>query len=150
MATTFSNLLYHIVFSTKDRMPAIGPEIRERLYEYIGGIVRGEGGILLEIGGVHDHVHLLPKFKADTSVATMVRQIKTNSSKWMNDETEGVGRFEWQVGYAAFSVSESRVPAIRKYIQGQEQHHERVSFRDELVALLEKHGIEYDERYLLG
>lgn len=150
MANTFANLLYHIVFTTKDLMPAIGPEIQERLYEYIGGITRGQSAILLEIGGVHDHVHLLAKLKAETSVAEMVRQIKSNSSKWMNEETEGVGRFEWQTGYAAFSVSESRVPAIRKYIQGQEQHHERVSFRDELVTLLEKHGIEYDEQSLLG
>ena len=150
MASTFTNLLYHAVFSTKDRVPAIHEGVRERLYEYMGGIIRGERGVLLEIGGVPDHVHLLMKLKSDMAIAEIVRLIKSNSSKWLNDSNGPTGRFEWQTGYGAFSVSESQVRKVRKYIQTQESHHAKVSFRDELIALLEKHGIEYDERYLLG
>ena len=150
MASTFTNLLYHAVFSTKDRTPAIHEGLRERLYEYMGGIIRGERGVLLEIGGVPDHVHLLMKLKSDMAIAEIVRLIKSNSSKWLNDSNSPTGRFEWQTGYGAFSVSESQVRKVRKYIQTQEGHHAKISFRDELITLLEKHGIEYDERYLLG
>jgi putative transposase len=150
MASTFTNLLFHIVFSTKDRTPSIHEGLRERLYEYMGGIIRGERGTLLEIGGVPDHVHLLAKLKSDISIAEMVRLVKSNSSKWVNELNGSTGRFEWQTGYGAFSVSESQAKKVRKYIQDQESHHAKVSFRDELITLLKKHGIEYDERYLLG
>ena len=150
MASTFTNLLFHIVFSTKDRTPSIHDGLRERLYEYMGGIIRGERGTLLEIGGVPDHVHLLAKLKSDISVTEMVRLVKSNSSKWVNESIDPTGRFEWQTGYGAFSVSESQARKVRTYIQTQESHHAKVSFRDELITLLKKHGIEYDERYLLG
>jgi putative transposase len=150
MASTFTNLLFHIVFSTKDRTPSIHEGLRERLYEYMGGIIRGERGTLLEIGGVPDHVHLLAKLKSDISIAEMVRLVKSNSSKWVNESIGLTGRFEWQTGYGAFSVSESQAKKVGKYIQDQESHHTKVSFRDELITLLKKHGIEYDERYLLG
>lgn len=106
--------------------------------------------MLLEIGGMPDHVHILARFKADASVAEMIRKIKSPSSKWMNERPDARERFEWQGGYGAFSVSESRLPAVRKYIQNQKEHHARISFRDELIALLKAHGIQYDERYLLG
>jgi putative transposase len=150
MASTFTNLLYHIVFSTKYRVPAIQEDFRERLYEYIGGIIRGEGGVLLEIGGVSDHIHLLAKIKADTAVSVMVRLIKSNSSKWSHQLAPPSARFDWQRGYGAFSVSESQLPRVRRYIQNQETHHAKVSFQDELITLLKRNRIEYDERYLLG
>jgi len=150
MSSTFANLIYHIVFSTKNRVPSITPEVKGDLHAYLGGIVRSEGGISLEIGGVADHVHLLVKLKPVLAVAGALRTIKSNSSRWMNDEKRPRERFEWQDGYAALSVSESQVAAVRRYIQRQEEHHKKVSFRDELVALLEKNGIPYDERYLLG
>jgi REP-associated tyrosine transposase len=150
MAGTFTNLLYHVVFSTKDRVPMIHKDVQERLYEYMGGIIRGEGGVLLEIGGVADHVHLLTKLKADTAIAVLLRLLKSNSSGWVNDNRLVPGRFAWQTGYAAFSVSESQVEAVRRYIRNQEAHHAKVSFKDELIALLKKHRIEYDERYILG
>jgi putative transposase len=150
MADSFTNLLYHLVFSTKDRRPRITDDIRERLYEYMGGIIRGERGCLLEVGGVPDHVHLLARFKSDVAVAEMVKRIKAKSSKWLNELPGRSVRFQWQVGYAAFSVSESRVPAVRTYIQRQPEHHAKVSLREELASLLEKNGIEFDERYLLG
>jgi putative transposase len=150
MATTFSNLLYHIVFSTKNRVPFIHPGLRGPLYEYMGGILRGEGGILLEIGGMPDHVHFLAKIKTDIAVAMMIKLVKGKSSKWVNAENSPEQHFEWQEGYGAFSVSASHVDRVRRYIRNQERHHRRVPFRDELIALLNRHAISYDERYLLG
>jgi REP-associated tyrosine transposase len=150
MAHTFSNLLYHIVFSTKERVPLIREDLEERLYAYTGGIVRGEGGILLEIGGTADHVHLLAKFKTDVAVSTMLKKIKGKSSKWVNDLPDYADPFYWQEGYGIFSVSESAVERVRRYIRGQKEHHRRVSFKDELITLLRRQRIPFDERYLLG
>ena len=150
MATTFSNLLYHLVFSTKNRQPMIRADIRDPLYEYMGGILRNEGGILLEIGGMPDHVHLLAKIKTDIAVSEMVKKVKAKSSKWLNERQGSHERFEWQVGYGIFSVSASLAEKVSAYIRSQEEHHRRVPFRDELISLLERNGIVYDERYLLG
>jgi REP element-mobilizing transposase RayT len=104
----------------------------------------------LEIGGVPDHVHLLVKLKADLAVAAAVRLIKANSSGWINEHRKIQGRFEWQVGYFAVSVSESRAAEVCRYIQSQQEHHTRISFRDELMKLLKKHRIPFDEKYFLG
>ena len=148
MAGTFTNLLYHIVFSTKHRQPLITTTLQEELYKYMGGIVRGEGGTHLVIGGMTDHVHLVARFKADKSVSHMLQLIKANSSKWSNERPEQNSRFAWQTGYAAFSVSESQVGAVRDYVRRQDEHHRISSFQEELLALLRKHEIDYDERYL--
>ena len=147
MASTLTNLLYHVVFSTKGRMPLIRSEIREPLYRYLGGIVRNQKGKLIEIGGVADHVHLLVRFPASRAVSDMLRDLKSDSSKWLNRERPR-DRFAWQTGYGAFTVSQSQVGTVRRYIRGQEEHHRRHSFKEELLGLLKKHGIEYDERYL--
>lgn len=147
MAGTYTNLLYHIVFSTKERRQLITPAIEEDLYSYIGGIVRGVGGVQLEIGGVADHVHLLIKLKPMLAVSDVVRDIKANSSKWLN-ERSAIYKFAWQDGFAAFTVSESQVAAVRAYIRGQKEHHARMSFQDEVLALLKRHRVEFDERYL--
>jgi REP element-mobilizing transposase RayT len=148
MASTLTNLLYHVVFSTKNREPMVTAPVRENLYQYIGGIVRGEGGTLVEIGGTSDHVHLVVRFKSEPSVATMVKIIKSKSSKWLNEQPRRPGRFEWQRGYAAFTVSASQLEKVRVYVRNQEQHHRRRPFQEELRQLLDKHGIEYEERYL--
>jgi putative transposase len=148
MPSTFTNLLYHIVFSTKQREPLIIENLREELYKYIGGIIRGEEGILIEIGGIDDHIHLLVKIKPSISISEMLNKIKANSSKWVNENNKSPRRFQWQEGYAAFTVSESQVPPVREYIQNQEDHHKRISFQDEFIALLEKHGVSYDPRYI--
>ena len=147
MARTYTKLIYHIVFSTKERVPLITAEIRDRLYPYLGGVIRGEKGSLTEIGGIADHVHILARFGAAVAVSEMVKRIKGNSSHWLGQEL-GVW-FAWQIGYGAFTVSESQVAAVRKYIQRQEEHHKRVSFKDELISLLRKHRIEFDEDDLL-
>jgi putative transposase len=148
VAGTFTNLLYHVVFSTKGRAPMISDRLRLDLYSYMGGIIRGEGGVLLEIGGMPDHVHLLVKLKPAKSISEMLNRIKAKSSKWMNEEKLKLRKFGWQDGYAAFSVSESQVEGVRGYIQNQECHHRQLTFQEEFRALLEKHGIAYEERYV--
>jgi putative transposase len=148
MPSTYTNLLYHIVFSTKDRIPLITDNLQEEVYKYIGGIIRNEGGIQLEVGGTSDHIHILAKLKPAVSVSEMLNRIKSNSSKWANEEKMQLRKFGWQEGYAAFSVSESQVPTVKQYIRGQKEHHRKQSFQEEFVALLERHGIEYDPRYL--
>lgn len=147
MAGTYTNLLYHIVFSTKNRMPLVSSTMQTELYAYIGGIVRAEGGTLLEIGGVSDHVHLLLKHKPTISVSGMLNRIKANSSKWANEKRKP-HVFAWQDGYSAFTVSESQVASVRNYIRTQESHHQRLSLKDEMKALLKRNGIPYDDRYL--
>lgn len=148
MPTTYSNLIYHIVFSTKQRLPLIDDQWKEELYRYVGGIIRAEGGVLLEIGGIADHVHILAKFKPAISVAEMLNKIKANSSKWANDHKMKMRKFGWQEGYSAFSVSESQIPKLAHYIQNQEEYHCKQSYQEELLALLERHGIEFDPKYL--
>src|SRR5438046_1372234 len=115
----FTNLLFHIVFSTKDSAALITAEIQQELFNYIGGILREQGGVLLEIGAVSDHIHLPVKIKAEQSVSEIVRLVKANSSKWLNEKDGRQMRFEWQSGYGAFTVSESQIGPVRKYITSQ-------------------------------
>ena len=150
MASSLTHLIYHIVFSTKERCPLVTENLSVELYPYMAGIIRGEGGASLRIGGVSDHVHILTKLPASKSLSEILRRIKGNSSKWVNEQPRFCGQFAWQRGYAAFSVSQSVVERVAAYIGRQKEHHQAVSFHDELVSLLEKHGVEYDERYLLG
>jgi REP element-mobilizing transposase RayT len=117
MAGTYTNLVYHLVFSTKKRIPLISQGLQKSLYKYIGGIIRGEGGTLLEIGGMPEHVHLLTKLKPTESLSEMLNRIKAKSSKWVNEEKMKLRKFGWQDGYAAFSVSQSQIGSVRKYIQ---------------------------------
>lgn len=149
MSLTLSNLTYHIVFSTKYREPLITPQLRGELYPYIGGVVRNKGGVLVRIGGVADHLHLVVRLRPDIALSDMVRLLKANSSKWVNERgNEGGGRFAWQAGYGAFTVSPSQLPALTEYVERQEEHHRGRPFQEEYVAILKKHGVEYDERYL--
>lgn len=147
MPSTHTSLHYHLVFSTKDRRPSLRPEIRERVHGYLGGVVRGLGGVPLEIGGTADHVHLLVGLKAVHAVADVLRTLKGDSSKWIHDELHApdVG---WQEGYGAFTVSRWDVDRIREYVRAQEDHHHTRSFQEEYRALLIESGIEFDERYL--
>jgi REP element-mobilizing transposase RayT len=149
MANTYTNLLYHVVFSTKNRIPLIGKAMQDDLYAYVGGIVRGEEGVLLEIGGMPDHVHLLIRLRPTAAIAEILHRVKAKSSKWANTQQKRLRKFGWQDGYSAFTVSESRAASVRKYIREQESHHRRLSFQDELRGLLRKHGVEFEERYLL-
>ena len=147
MPNTYTNLLFHIVYSTKYRKPLIKAEWRDDLYGYMGGIIRDEKGTLLCAGGMPDHVHLLAKLPPTIAVSDMLRLIKANSSKWAG-ERDDVRYFEWQEGYAAFSVSESQVDRVRDYVLCQEEHHRTMPFKQEYLGLLRKHKIEFDERYV--
>jgi REP element-mobilizing transposase RayT len=149
MPGAYCNLLYHLVFSTKERRPLISSAMKPRLQDYIGGIVRGEQGDLLEINAVADHAHLLARLHPARAVADMLRLIKGNSSKWANETFRRGPTFAWQEGYAAFTVSQSQVPRILAYIRGQEEHHQKHDFRRELVSLLRRNGVAFEERYLL-
>ena len=146
--STYTNLLFHIVFSTKYRKPTICSHWQKDLYAYIGGIVKDQKGTLQKIGGIEDHVHLLLSLSPTHTISDVLRKIKSNSSKWINLRDDVVNRFEWQTGYAAFSVSESQAPIVAKYISNQAEHHKRNSFEDEFLILLRKHGIESDMNHI--
>jgi putative transposase len=145
---SFTQLTYHVVFATKYRRPTITAAIQERLYEYIGGTLRAKKGQLIEIGGVKDHVHLLARLSPAIAVADVVRDIKANSSKWMNEQPAAAHTFEWQKGYGAFTVSYSQISAVEQYIQNQEEHHRTRSFQEEYIEFLKRHGIEFRLEYL--
>ena len=147
MGSTFFSLHYHIVFSTKERRPLINVEWRTRLHSYLGGIIRGMNGVAESVGGVADHVHLLASLRPVHCVADVLRDLKKDSTNWAKHHFDR--NFVWQEGYAAFTVSPLATDAVRKYIANQETHHQKHSFVDELRELLEKAGVEYDEKYLL-
>ncbi|CAN5468446.1 IS200/IS605 family transposase [soil metagenome] len=150
MSQSFTNLIYHIVFSTKNRQPLITVETEPRLYEYIGGIIRNKGGIALEIGGMSDHLHVLAKLRPDDSLSNVLRDLKANSSGWMHKIFPDMKDFSWQNGYGAFTVSASQIEKVREYIANQKKHHRKIgSFRDEFIKLLQANKIEFDEKYLL-
>ena len=145
MAHSYTNLLYHIVYGTKDRRPLIDEAFQPKLYEYLGGTVRGLKGVCLEIGGVQDHVHILAKLHPTIAVSDFLEKLKANSSKWARSFSRDFG---WQGGYSAFNVSESQIERVRNYIQNQAEHHKKSSFEEEMVALLRAHGVPYDPDHL--
>ena len=147
MPSTHLSLHYHLIFSTKDREPIIVAGWRERLHAYLGGVARNVEGVPEAIGGVADHVHLLIGLRATARLADVVRDLKAVSSRWVHDEI-GERAFAWQEGYGAFTVSASQRGAVREYIAGQEEHHRIRTFQEEYVELLQRSGVEYDERYL--
>lgn len=147
MPTTYTSLHYHLIFSTKNREPLIDDLWRARLHEYLGGMVRGFGGASLGVGGVHDHVHLLVGLKPTHCLADFMRDLKKDATNWVR-QTVGCQGFSWQEGYAAITVSPTGLEGVRKYVLNQEAHHRRQGFREELIEILEKARIVYDERYL--
>lgn len=148
MPQSYSCLHYHIIFSTKNRASVITPDIRGRLWEYLGGTIRGLHGIPIQIGGVEDHVHVLATLRQDVSPADFMRQLKAASSRWVHDTFPAARGFAWQAGYGAFTVSHSAVDAVKVYILGQEEHHRKQSFQDEFRAFLVRHGVAFNEQYL--
>ena len=148
MPATFCNLLYHIVFSTKDRRRLLPVELQPRMWAYLGGAIRDEGGVAIAINGMEDHVHLLAKLRQDESLSNILRQIKANSSKWMHETFPGTEDFRWQTGYGAFSVSPSQSQQVQEYIEDQSKHHLKRTFHEEYVALLRVDEVEFDERYI--
>lgn len=147
MPSTHLSLHYHIIFSTKDRVPLIDSTWRERLHAYIGGIVRNLEGTPISIGGVADHVHLLIGLRASAALADIIRDVKATSSRWVHEEI-GATHFRWQEGYGAFTVSTSQHAQVREYIDRQEEHHRHKTFQEEYLEFLKRNGVAYDEQYL--
>ena len=146
MSHTYSNLLYHIVFSTKDRAPLIVKQIRPELFAYLGALVQELKGIPLIINGIDDHIHMLISLPPTVSPSDAMRFIKSNSSRWMSERTGA--DFGGQKGFGIFSVSRSGVNAVVKYLRDQEIHHAKRDFRSDFVAMLENNGVEFEEKYL--
>ena len=140
-------LITHLVFSTRNRHPFLRDKIlRDDVHAYLGGIIRNLHGTAITIGGVEDHVHMLISLPSRLAIADVVRTVKSNSTTWVH--RGGNPSFAWQSEYAAFSVSASSVRAVAAYIDDQDEHHRRRSFQDELILLLQRHGVKYDEKYI--
>jgi REP element-mobilizing transposase RayT len=143
---SLARVLVHLVFSTKHRAPLIAPAHRERVFDYLGGILASLDCPPVRVGGTADHVHLLFALAKTLPVSKVVEEVKKESSKWAKGHVHP--DFYWQSGYGAFSVSPSNADAVRAYIETQEEHHRGRSFQDELRELLKRHGVEWDERYV--
>ena len=149
MPQSLSAVYIHLVFSTKERRPFLRDTgVRAALHAYMGGISKTLECPPLIVGGVDDHVHLLCRFGRTITQAEWVKEVKRISNGWLKDQGSDYSDFEWQGGYADFSVSQSNLAQVTQYIAGQEEHHRKVNFQDELRALLRRHEIEFDERYV--
>ncbi len=148
MGHTYTNLMYHGVFSTKQRQSLLRPEMLPELARVVGGIIGQRDGKLLALNGTTDHVHLLGMFPASRAISDQLRDIKAISSGWVHDKFPDLADFACQSGYAAFSVSRSNVASVERYIADQPSHHQKRTFEEEFIALLDRHGIEYDRRYV--
>ncbi len=138
---------FHIVFSTKNREPTIAPAWRAKFHAYFNGVIEGLNGKCEIVGGTSDHIHLLVRLDAMHRTADFVREVKKAASKWARRES-GLRHFAWQEGYASITVSPSIVDEVRRYIENQEHHHKKRDFRSELILLLRRCGVEFDERFL--
>ena len=148
MANTYTQIYLHIVFSVKGRENLIKKKWKEELYKYICGIVNGKEQKVYAIGGVGDHIHILVSIKPNIALSDLIRDIKANSSKWINEKGFVLGKFQWQEGFGAFSYAQSQLDAVIAYINNQEQHHLVKTFKDEYLELLQKFNVEYNEKYL--
>ena len=148
MANTYSQIYVHIVFAVKGRQNLISAEIREELHKYITGIVTNRDQKLLSVFCMPDHTHILIGLKPSISISDLVRDIKAGSSKFINDKKLIKGKFSWQEGFGVFSYSRSQIDTVIKYIQTQEKHHRKKTFKEEYLEFLEKFKVEYDEKYL--
>ncbi len=148
MPQSYTCLHYHIIFGTKERRLSLAADLRRRVLDYIGGIIKNERGALIAAGGTQDHVHLLAGFHPEKAVADILRVVKTNSSRWVHNTFPDQAVFAWQAGYGAFSVSRSNLEQVQCYIANQEEHHRKVSFEEEFRQFLDRHGITYDPQYL--
>ena len=148
MANTYTQMYIQIVFAVKRRQNLIQKKWKDELHKYICGIVNGKGQKVYAIGGVEDHIHILVSIKPNIAISDLVRDIKANSSKWINENEFVRGKFQWQEGFGAFSYAQSQLDNVIAYVNNQEQRHQKKTFKDEYLILLQKFDIEYDEKYL--
>jgi REP element-mobilizing transposase RayT len=148
MPQSLSLVIVHIIFSTKDRFPCLGPSVRSRLHAYLATVARDVGCEAYRVGGTADHVHLAVRLSRTVAIAALVEKLKTSSSKWLKTQRSELRRFGWQSGYGAFSVSPSELQALIAYIENQQEHHTIRTFQEEYLALLKQCGVPFDERWL--
>jgi putative transposase len=148
MPQSLSSILIHLIFSTKNREPFITPAIETELHPYMASIFRALKSPSLTIDGTSDHIHILFSLGRIITVADLVEEVKTGSSKWIKTKGPEFRNFHWQKGYGAFSIGQSNVAALKHYIRNQKQHHKRITFQDEYRKFLKSYGIDYDERYV--
>ena len=148
MPQSLSLVIVHVIFSTKERRPFLDPDTRQKLHAYLATVARNAGCEAYRVGGVADHVHLAIRFSRTLTIADLVEELKTSSSKWLKTQSPELAPFSWQRGYGAYSIRPSDLDALRAYIDGQEEHHRTRTFQDEYRAVLSKYGIEFDERYV--
>ena len=148
MANTYTQIHIHAIFAVQNRQSLIGNDWCDDLYKYISGIVTNHDHKILQINGMPDHVHMLVGLRPTQSLSELMKYVKQDSTKWINQNKFVNGRFSWQKGYGAFSHSRSQVPQVIKYIQKQREHHKKKSFRQEYLDFLEKFDVDYDERFI--
>ena len=148
MSQSLSNILVHIIFSTKLSKPFIAQSIKNELYSYMASILKDCDCSPIIIGGIEDHVHVLCKLSKTRSMSSVIEDVKKKSSKWIKTRGIEYKNFYWQNGYGAFSIGESQVKTLKEYIQDQEEHHRKKSFKEEFLEILNRYGVEHDERYL--
>ena len=149
MAQSLSRLWTHLIFSTKDRFPFLRDKVlRSEMHAYLAEMLRTHDCETLIVGGIEDHTHSLFALSRTHSIASVVKEVKRTSSGWIKTSSGKLSKFHWQAGYASFSVSQSNLTAVIRYIENQEEHHKRVTFQDEYRAFLEAYGVEFDERYI--
>jgi REP element-mobilizing transposase RayT len=148
MAHTFTHLLVHVIFSTKDRQPFLDADVGPRVFAYMGGILKEQACKPVLINGPADHVHALTTVPPTTALSDVMRVLKTNSSRWVHEQFPRLGSFAWQTGYGAFGVSRSNADEVERYVANQQEHHRHVTFQEEFLAFLQRHGVAYDPRYI--
>ena len=148
MANTYTQIYIQVVFAVEGRQNLISPEHNDELQKYITGIVSGQDHKLIEINNVPDHLHMVIGLNPDRALSDLVRDVKSNSSRFVNEKRWVPGRFSWQEGFGGFSYSRSQLDSVIHYIKNQQEHHARTTFRDEYIAFLKKFGVAYDSRYI--
>ncbi len=148
MANTYTQLYFHVVFAVKGRRNHISTVWKEELYKYISGVISNKNQKPITMNGMPDHIHLLIGTKPNCNLSDLIRDVKANSSKWINEKDLVQGKFEWQRGFGAFTVGQSQLPRIINYIKSQEKHHSRSSFKKEYISFLKTHEIPFDTRYI--
>jgi REP element-mobilizing transposase RayT len=148
MPQSLSSILVHLIFATKGREPFITPAVERELHAYLAAVFRECGSPALTVNGTANHVHVLCALSRKMTVADLVEEVKKRSSKWIKTKGPGLGAFQWQTGYGAFSIGQSNVPALNRYIAGQKERHRRKTFEEEYEMFLQKYGVEYDENYV--
>ncbi|MEM0518397.1 IS200/IS605 family transposase [Aequorivita flava] len=149
MANTYTQIHIQVIFAVQNRQSLIKPQWKDELYKYITGIVQSYNHKVLQINGMPDHIHILFGMRPTQSISDLMKKLKQDSSKWINNRGFVNGKFSWQEGYGAFSYSRSHVPKVIKYIANQEEHHKSKTFGEEYLEILKESGIDYDERYIL-